>query len=799
MPTLPHQSSRARAIWLSCLASAFRTALACAIVACTTLYGPTALRRQVAFPAFSYVTVVLMVTNATLGDALRGCWHGLYATVLGVCPAILSLWAIGPARFTKTTTALAVALSAFVVVLPEHTHLLSKRIALGQVVIVYVLAFINGVNTEAVMHPIHVAASTALGVVACVLALLLPYPCLASSEVKENSKLFAENASGRLKLFVKAFCAEDNTSAQALISQAKSLAVSGTKHLQSIKCKQEGMQWERFPVKILKPNCLNPGERLPGLETPLRGMEMALSSSSLFPVRIMLDPELKNGIIGLEEHINQTLDQFKNCIPFNLATVPESNVDNVMNSLQSLQTIPPTQKDLPSFFFLFCLKLLQNNLSMTRSSSESRKQNECSFKGNWSNILMSVINRSRFMPAFRCSLSLGLAVLFGLIYSKENGYWSGLPVAISLASAREATFKVINVKFQGTVLGTVYGVLGCFVFKRFVKLRFIALLPWFIFTSHLQRSRLYGQAGAVSSVIGAVLILGRQNFGPPSDFAIARIVETFIGLSCSIIVDILLQPARASNLAKVQLSKSLDALHESIGAISLAGSSMEESQEKLRVHVNELRKFIAEAETEPNFWFLPFPSSCYLKLLGSLSQMGDFLLYGTHAVGFLQKESQKVADTIWDDAVYKVDGDLEHFKKMMCSTIKCLEVVTSIKSLKALEKEIQMNNISYDLELQKLPIPAMLRSSGSDETEIEKMTTSYLQNSSEVLEQINADEGEEEVKSKLVLGLGALAFCMTSLVRETREIEKGIRELMQWENPTCNVNLYEISCKVHAL
>lgn len=182
-PQIQSPDDRARAIWRRCLASAFRTTFACTIVGLATLFGPKTLNRQVAFPAFSYVTVILIVTDATLGDTFRGCWLALYATLQGVCPAILSLWLIGPARLTTSTTAAVVAISAFVVALPENTHLVSKRIALGQIVIIYVIGFANGAQTEPVMHPVHVAASTALGAVACVLALLLPYPNLASCEV----------------------------------------------------------------------------------------------------------------------------------------------------------------------------------------------------------------------------------------------------------------------------------------------------------------------------------------------------------------------------------------------------------------------------------------------------------------------------------------------------------------------------------------------------------------------------------------------------------------------------------------
>lgn len=178
-----HSDARTLAAWRACLIAAFRTTAACAIVACATLYGPASFRGLVGFPAFSYVTVILIIIDASLGDALRSCWLALYATAQSLGPAMLSLWLIDPSRLTRTFTSLAVALGAFVVALPESTHLVSKRIALGQIVIVYVMGFIKGEKNEAVMHTARVAVSTGVGVLACVLALLLPFPRLACEEV----------------------------------------------------------------------------------------------------------------------------------------------------------------------------------------------------------------------------------------------------------------------------------------------------------------------------------------------------------------------------------------------------------------------------------------------------------------------------------------------------------------------------------------------------------------------------------------------------------------------------------------
>ncbi|KAJ4834456.1 hypothetical protein Tsubulata_007909 [Turnera subulata] len=801
-------ATRARAEWQWCLATAFRTALACTIVGCITLYGPTELMQQITFPAFSYVTVILIVTDATLGDTLHGCWLALYATVQTVGPAILTLWLIGPARFTCATISLAVAIAAFVVVLPEGTHLIGKRIALGQIVLIYVTAYIHGEKTEPIMHPLHIAASTGVGVLACVLALLLPYPRLAYWEAKENVRLLTQNISERLKLYLKAFCTENHALASASVSQAKPLAITGSKLLQSVKIYQGSMKWERFPLKFLRSCNPNPGEGLQELEIPLRGMEMALTTTSSFPIRISNGEQSRtDGLVQLEEHISHKLKEIHSSFSCkDSLTVPESNAASITKSLQTLQTVPTSHQDLSPFFFLFCMKLLCKAPAAAKpppSCGQAQEENQESptlsdmdgfFRSIWNNAILNLSSK-RLIPALRCSLSLGLAILFGLMFSKENGYWSGLPVAISLAAARQATFKVANVKAQGTVLGTVYGVFGCFVFERFLPIRFMSLLPWFIVTSFLRRSRMYGQAGGISAVIGAVIILGRKNFGPPSEFAIARIAETFIGLSCSIMVDLLLQPKRASSLAKSQLSKTFGTLSACIRSISLEGSreNLLDNQRRLKMDVNELTKLIGEAEAEPNFWFLPFHSVCYRKLQVSLSKMVDLLLFSAQAVEILQ---QVKFEASWKECVNKLEDDLLLFKETVASLAKCFEDVALLKSLTFLEKELESRSVSWDIEVGKSPNAKAFRISGEDD-QAEKAMTSYLEHSKEAVDTLEGKDEEE--KSQAVICLSGLGFCINNLIKETREIEKGFNELVQWENPSHHINLYEISCKIHAL
>lgn len=176
---LPH----AGAIWRERLGSAFRTAMACTIIGCTALYGPDPVRHQIQYPSVAYVTAILIVSDATLGTTLRGSWHALCATVLVIPSTVVCLSVVGPSRFTEAGAAFALTVSAFVVALPDFLTILTKRIAFVQLVIIYVGVVVRGRQAGPVTHPLHIAACTALGAMGSVLALILPYPRLAITEV----------------------------------------------------------------------------------------------------------------------------------------------------------------------------------------------------------------------------------------------------------------------------------------------------------------------------------------------------------------------------------------------------------------------------------------------------------------------------------------------------------------------------------------------------------------------------------------------------------------------------------------
>ncbi|XP_074374005.1 uncharacterized protein LOC141714383 [Apium graveolens] len=777
------------------LESALRTALACIIVGCTTLYGPSHFQNHVPFPSFSYVTAILIVSDSTLGDTIRGSWDAFCATVQVVPISILSLWVFGPASFSPATAAVAVVLMSFLAGMPRCTDLLCKRIAFGQVVIVYVGAVAYGDAPGAVLRPLHLATSTGLGASASVIATFLPFPRLAISEVRKLFQLYTENASARTSLCIKAFLSQDSPSATEAICQSKPYNETGDKLLQNIKLLQEGLPWERH-VRDLRCQPNIPGYQLQDIEMAIRGMEMASISCPLFPVSD-IDQELSIVLQGMDIQLGLKLRKAPSLLPKEAIAVLDTKNEYFDKSILSLAKFSPTQEQLPTIFLLLCMGFLFDSTSgniQISNTSESRASKVQS-KDRLQRILgiLEVLPRvEELLFAFKCSISLGLAVLFGMLFNKQNAYWSGLIIAISFATGVQPTFTLANARAQGTAMGTAYGVVGCFLFPNSRELRFLTLLPWIIFVGFLRHSRMYGQAGGISAVIGALLILGRQRYGPPHEFAITRLTEAFVGLSCLILVELVLQRARAATLAKNQLSRSLRALEECIQHIvfpshqqdmpvSLSTQKQKDRQRTLKSHVNDLKELRKHAETEPNFYYKPFRAACYDKLLGSLSKMIILLQLVANILEALPQISNRLGDE-WKELEELITSDIQDFKEDVSTSFRYYEEITKIKSLAFREKGQQENKIFHDLEAGELPNRSVLSSKNSEAAE--NILSSYIQHSTQAVEKICTSICEEGVKGKIVLYLGSLGFCMKSLMAETTAIENEIKQLIRWENPS---------------
>ncbi|KAJ7977108.1 p-hydroxybenzoic acid efflux pump subunit aaeB [Quillaja saponaria] len=616
-------------------------------------------------------------------------------------------------------------MSAFVVALPESSNLMCKRIAFGNLVIVYVGTIIHGAETGIVMHPIHVTSSTALGALASVLAMLFPYPRLAYYEVRKARRSYIE----RLKHFRDAISASGNITACNFITEAKSLSGAAEKLLQSIKTNQEGMLWERPQVRFFKPHCINSVKKLQDMEISVRGMDIALAYFPLVPV----DEEFKR---VLRQQISLKLEKAKSSAHCNATIAPETMRN------ENLLTISASLQGLPASFLHYCMKLLSDNspISEDPDCTDGKTQKTDATEWRLGSIWRVVRpTKKNLVFAFKCSLSLGLAVFFGLTYTKGNGYWAGLTIAISFVTGRHATFTLANARAQGTAMGSVYGV-PC-------------------------------QAGGISAVIGALLILGRDHYGPPSQFAIARITEAIIGLICFITVEILFDPSRAATLAKSQLPQSLRALRYCIDCTFVSPGqrqvpvpntlALRENHKQLKSCLNELKKFIREAELEPNFWFLPFHGACYRKILESLSRMEDLLLIASQIL-----EGSQV--TVVEENMKK---DIEDFRTKVSSTLNCLE------------KELIKKYFPCEIELGRNPNADVLRMlSGNEEVDI--ITSSFLQHSTLLADKIATDRNEEMLRGQMIFHYNCLAFCMSSLMEEAIRIKNEVKELGKWENPS---------------
>jgi Fusaric acid resistance protein-like len=550
---------------------------------------------------------------------------------------------------------------------------------------------------------------------------------------------------------------------------------------------QEKAQWEKAPLGLSQPqtgNGLPVTVQLESIEMPLKGMETALASSDSVPIKSFpTQQDLDTSLSILRDQITLKLLKPNFChdqkLPLN---------KTFQDVLASLVQNPC---DLSSLFFLFCMSLLlKKPLSAICMPTEGPREkaaptatqepglNSCSEEpnlvpGDENKPKFSFrLHKQRIIASLKCSLALSLAVFFGMLFSKDNAFWSGLTVAITFAPQRESTFTFANLRAQGTLLGSIYGVFGSFISEHLMELRFLVLVPWIIFTGLLRNSRMYGQAGSIAAILSAIFILGRRNYGSPVEFSITRLCETFIGLSCSIFVELFLQPTRASTLAREQFCQSLVTLRECIGSMKGDG--------KLREQVGVLKRCITEANSEPNLWFLPFNATCFQILHDSLSKMLDFMYFIGQGLEKISLDYDGIEEPFIDDIKEMINGDVEKFKKAACASIKRLEVVCSLNNCR-----------THDMEMG-----------------IVEQGFIDLGSSSDILEQFETIEMEVtetfptgglnswETKGELLLSVGCIGFCFREMMKEMEKMEKGVIALIQWENPGRNINLNEIYCKL---
>uniref|UniRef100_A0A0D9XN13 Integral membrane bound transporter domain-containing protein n=1 Tax=Leersia perrieri TaxID=77586 RepID=A0A0D9XN13_9ORYZ len=828
MPPAPPQEEQVVDVlaqrWRWSVASGFRAALACTIVGVASVYAPLAIRRHLTFPAFAYVVTVIVMTtgegDATLGSALRATLAALHATVMGAVPSVLPLWLAhrtGAGESVVATTAV-VALSTFAVALAGSAGPVAKRIALGQIIIVYVARF-RQESMPVLLHPANVVACTALGVVAALLGVSLPLPRLARREARDKRAAYLEVAAERVRLLAHAFqlhlheaerpacCCRRRLSA-CIMSQVDRAASAGAVLLRRISSVQGDLQWERIPALLRRRWCIwddgegdqQVGARLPELiEMPLRGMEMACTqmqqqqhvpttgintccTSSICPT-------------STATWVQHATDQVR------LALLTKRNSSSTGSSIEMATKLASTAMETPSAqlgqhdnddvnvdqqlapsVFLMCMDLLLHGsaagssppppklqlpaihpdavasqagkVATTKDQDGDGEQSPQPGQMKKKKHIKKETITSRVVVASKCGFSLGLAVLLGLLFSSDHGFWSGLIVATTMSTARDWTWALAIARAHGTAIGSVYGALACLLIdqRRHMELRFVALLPWLILTAgFLKRSRAYGAAGGVAAAVSGIIIVGRRYDEPPMAFTMARLVETFIGLACTVVADLVFQPAaRPSAKAKAQLARCLKALKGCFDSTSKVKVKAVQQQ------VGLLEKCVAEAAGEPHF--LPFPANSYHKVVASMGRMAQLLYLYTHA--------RAAAAVALDE-----DDATQRFHSLVSASLDRSSIRLRSCKVKDEEKEKQQEE---DLE-------AGFRVSScscncNDEETPETVVHSFLNHA--LLQQKHREQEAAATTTKTRYLMASIGFCMGEMAKEAQSLEAYLLDLI---------------------
>ncbi|KAL8504662.1 hypothetical protein ACS0TY_016009 [Phlomoides rotata] len=733
-------AERARIVWTMRLSSAIRSAFASAIVGGVAIFGPKCLARQIRYPSFAYLTAFLVVSDASLGDTIKGCWHAICATLQVVPIAMLWWWIIGPmAGLPPIMAAVTVAVAAFLVALPEFTHLTVKKIAFGQIVLVCTDAVVKGGSDDRFMKPLHIASATALGALASILAWM----------IREMYRVYAENATQRMNIYLRAFMAANEQTKMELISQAKPLSETGDKLLQSIKILQGGIRWETPWRRV------SPRRRLERMELQMRGMEYSLLASA-FPIQKNHEEQLSNLFESLSARLTEKIQQVSCFSPSNSMIESETREFIDKPSLP-LDSTFPINKQRWVFFYFSCIDMVMSDTFTSPNEFKTHcLKTEFSITRMFKSWIQTHTSHERLKFSLKCSLSLSLAVLCGLLFDKDNGCWAGLTIAISFVTGRQAIFTMANARAQGTAIGSVYGVICCFLFNS-EAVRLVAILPWIIITSFLRYSKMYGQTMGTAAATGALLILGRKNFGAPDEFAMARLTEVFIGLLAFIVVELFLQPFRATTLAKNNLFTTLHTIQDYIketGTCLLP--KFLETREKQK-HINslicELKELVADAEVEPDFWYLPFRTSCYQKLVKSLSNITDLLHFITYNFKIVSELLETT--TLREEFQEQINDELELLQET-------LKQATSTISPAVSQEALDWSCIG--LEAGVLQSKENLTVFITEQKEAEGTTQ-------------DEDTEENKLREIIMRHMSATGFCISSILKELKDIEICLREL----------------------
>jgi hypothetical protein len=259
--------------------------------------------------------------------------------------------------------------------------------------------------------------------------------------------------------------------------------------------------------------------------------------------------------------------------------------------------------------------------------------------------------------------------------------------------------------------------------------------------------------------------MGRRYDEAPMAFTIARLVETFIGISCAVLADLVFQPgARPSVQAREQLTRCIAALADCCCLVAEPSSELKRVQQELVL----LRKYATEAGTEPTYlWLPPFPAACYDKIQGSLGRMAQLLqLY--HQARRCMSVSLSHQQVDVDDDTNTNTIQQRRFSSLASSSLS--------HCLRMLEPRREAKGQVVDLE-------AGTAAAGcSCCYKDEEVVAFFLAQAGEAKLLLLNDDDDDSVQQPeerfLVLCcLGSIALCMGEILNEAQRLEAHILDL----------------------
>ncbi|CAN6348723.1 unnamed protein product [Urochloa humidicola] len=258
--------------------------------------------------------------------------------------------------------------------------------------------------------------------------------------------------------------------------------------------------------------------------------------------------------------------------------------------------------------------------------------------------------------------------------------------------------------------------------------------------------------------------MGRRYDEPPMAFTVSRLVETFIGIACAVMADILFQPrARPSLMARDQLTRCITTM------LLLANdddAGRESQSQQVLASLALLRRHAAEAASEPSYlWLPPFPGACYDDIQGSLGRMAQLLhLYHQARMAVVDDDRMAV--------------QRRRFSSLVSTSLRhCLCMLMMPSSSPA--DHPHHNRLEDEASKQDIEAGNAITYCCYKEEEEEDHCEATMTHTRVVLDDVDqAQEAEDaEDRGLLVCCLGSMGLCMREIIREARRLEAHIIHL----------------------